>query len=142
MSVPNASRPVQWVLFVVFAALMILPWFWNATTKHGPPPRPALDTVVPDRFGFYLEEVSESSGVVFQHESPCWTGNSIPSCHRSPPWAPVCPSGDVNRCYADIYATNSRSGTRNALYMNRGDGSFEDRASGMGVADLNRTGSG
>jgi hypothetical protein len=37
----------------------------------------------------------------------------------------------------DFYATNSGEGSKNHLYRNRGDGTFEDVAEAMGVADLN-----
>jgi hypothetical protein len=46
---------------------------------------------------------------------------------------------DVDRDgHADLYLTNSREGSRNRLYRNRGDGTFEDVADRLGVADVNR----
>jgi hypothetical protein len=44
--------------------------------------------------------------------------------------------------WQDLYFTNSRVGAPNALYRNRGDGTFEDVAARAGVADLNRHGEG
>ena len=44
--------------------------------------------------------------------------------------------------WPDLYFTNSRFGAANALYRNRGDGTFEDVASSAGVADLNQPGAG
>ena len=44
--------------------------------------------------------------------------------------------------WQDLYFTNSRFGAPNALYRNRGDGSFEDVAASAGVADLNQPGAG
>jgi hypothetical protein len=44
--------------------------------------------------------------------------------------------------WPDVYFTNSRFGEPNALYRNRGDGTFEDVAATAGVADLNRAGEG
>lgn len=44
--------------------------------------------------------------------------------------------------WPDLYFTNSRFGERNALYRNKGDGTFEDVAASVGVADLNRPGEG
>ena len=40
--------------------------------------------------------------------------------------------------WPDLYFTNSRFGEPNALYRNRGDGTFEDVAATAGLADLNR----
>ena len=37
-----------------------------------------------------------------------------------------------------FYVTNSKEGSRNRLYRNRGDGTFEDIAGRLGVADLNQ----
>jgi hypothetical protein len=42
----------------------------------------------------------------------------------------------------DLYFTNSRFGEPNALYRNRGDGTFEDVAASAGLASLNRAGDG
>src|SRR5206468_2450092 len=50
---------------------------------------------------------------------------------------------DVNNDgWPDLYFTNSRFGFPNALYLNRGDGTFVDVARSAGVADLNRPGEG
>jgi hypothetical protein len=50
---------------------------------------------------------------------------------------------DVDRDgWQDIYVANSREGSRNRLYRNRGDGTFEDVAATMGVADVNQAGTG
>ncbi len=40
--------------------------------------------------------------------------------------------------HPDLYVTNSKEGSKNRLYRNRGDGTFEDVAERFGVADLNR----
>src|SRR5207247_364583 len=42
----------------------------------------------------------------------------------------------------DLYFTNSRFGYPNALYLNRGDGTFVDTARAAGLADVNRPGEG
>jgi hypothetical protein len=50
---------------------------------------------------------------------------------------------DVDRDgWIDLYATNSAFGAPNALYRNRGDGTFEDVAERVGLADLNVPGRG
>src|SRR5687767_2245683 len=40
--------------------------------------------------------------------------------------------------HADLYVTNSREGSKNRLYRNRGDGTFEDIAERVGLADVNQ----
>src|SRR5262249_30911228 len=42
----------------------------------------------------------------------------------------------------DIYLVNSGEGSKNRLYRNKGDGTFEEVAEKMGVADLNQAGTG
>ena len=44
--------------------------------------------------------------------------------------------------WLDIYVTNSGEGSHNRLYRNLGDGTFQDVAAEMGVADVNQAGTG
>ena len=44
--------------------------------------------------------------------------------------------------FDDLYVTNSREGSLNHLFRNRGDGTFEDIAARLGIADLNQAGTG
>jgi hypothetical protein len=44
--------------------------------------------------------------------------------------------------WQDFYVTNSGEGSLNHLYRNQRDGTFKDVAGDMGVADVNRTGTG
>jgi hypothetical protein len=44
--------------------------------------------------------------------------------------------------WSDLYFTNSRFGEPNALYHNRGDGTFVEAAGSAGLAELNRPGEG
>src|SRR5687767_7831359 len=38
----------------------------------------------------------------------------------------------------DLYVTNSKEGSKNRLYRNRGDGTFEEVAERLGIADVNQ----
>jgi hypothetical protein len=95
------------------------------------------------KYGFYLEEVSDESGVNFMHRSPrldpridpilpiiASTGASVAVC-------------DFDRDgWNDFYVTDSRFGTKNRLYHNQGNGSFTDVAEDLDIADLNHEGTG
>ena len=59
--------------------------------------------------------------------------SSRTSCRRWRRWAPPSRSStSIADGLADLYVTNSREGSRNRLYRNRGDGTFEDIAGASG----------
>lgn len=129
------------VLALVFVGLMAAPFLvqhWSSGNGD------ALDrTTALERYGFVLDNVASEVGIDFTHEAP----DLDPSLdHIMPEVAQVGASvsvADVDRDgYADLYVTNSKYGTENALYRNRGDGTFENVAPELGLADLNRRGTG
>lgn len=101
--------------------------------------REALDRdIALERYGFYLEEVTEQAGVQFRHKAPRLDEQLA---HIMPQVASVGASVSVtdfnNDGWQDLYLTNSRRGTANALLKNNGDGTFTDVAPDLGVAALN-----
>ncbi len=96
-----------------------------------------------ERYGFYLEEVSKQSGIDFTHEAPKLDP-------KLDPIAPIIASMGASVSVVDfdrdglpdLYVINSTEGSKNRLYRNKGDGTFEDVAEKMGVADLNQPGTG
>jgi hypothetical protein len=95
------------------------------------------------RYGFHLEEVAKRSGIDFTHETP----------HLDQKLAHIMPNvasmgaavsiSDFDRDgWPDIYLTNSGENTKNRLYRNNHDGTFTDVAEKVGLADLNRDGTG
>jgi len=95
------------------------------------------------RYGFYLEEVSHQAGVSFTNQAP----------RLDPKLAPIMPEVasmgasvsvvDYDRDgWPDFYVTNSREGSKNALYHNNHDGTFTDVAPQLGIADVNQPGTG
>ncbi len=95
------------------------------------------------RYGFVLEDVARAAGVDFRHRAP----------ELDPRLAPIMPliaatGASVSVVdydhdgWPDFYTTTSASGGRNALYHNLRDGTFEDVAGAVGLADLNRPESG
>ncbi|QDV04644.1 FG-GAP repeat protein [Planctomycetes bacterium Poly30] len=101
-------------------------------------PRPA-----PDSAGLRFEEVARAVGVAFTHTKP-----RIDElvAHVEPQVAATGAAvsmTDVNADgWPDLYAVTSGEGENNGLFVNRGDGTFEDRAAEAGLADLNRDGTG
>ena len=93
--------------------------------------------------GFSLRDVAHDVGIDFVHHAPTLD----PRIDNIAPLvaslgASVSVSDVNNDGWPDLYFTNSRFGFPNALYLNRGDGTFVDVARSAGVADLNRPGEG
>lgn len=139
----DKNRWIQIVVILFFVSLLMAPTaikqfekWQNGDELHD------IDEGL-DRYGFYLEEVSGQMGINFNHVRPQLDdkiehiNDQIASVGASVSIADVNNDG-----LPDIYLTNSEFGTLNALYINQGDGTFEDRAAELGVADLNREGSG
>ncbi len=91
------------------------------------------------RYGFRLEEVSKQSGVNFTHSAPTLDGKLAHIMPQVASMGAAVSVVDFDRDgWQDLYATNSGEGSLNALYRNRRDGTFEDVAAALGVADVNR----
>jgi hypothetical protein len=96
------------------------------------------DAGTPMRFGFALRESATARGVEFVHQAPTFDAQlahimpQVASMGASVPW-PI----SIATARDDFYVTNSGEGSLNRLYRNTGDGTFEDVAPAMGVADVN-----
>jgi hypothetical protein len=93
--------------------------------------------------GFTLRDEAAAAGIHFVHQRPTFDpkiANIEP--HVAALGAAVSVADFDGDGWADLYFTNSRFGAPNALYRNRGDGTFEDVAASAGLADLNRAGDG
>lgn len=95
------------------------------------------------RHGFRFEESAQRLGIDFVHQAPTFDARLE---HIMPQVASMGASVsvvDVDRDgWADLYVTNSGENSLNRLYRNTGTGSFVDVAPAMGVADVNRDGTG
>src|SRR5213082_995711 len=92
---------------------------------------------------FHLSNIAAEAGIDFVHHGPTLDAkldNIAPLVAAL--GASVSVTDVNNDGWPDLYFTNSRFGTGNALYLNRGDGSFVDIARDAGVADVNRPGEG
>ncbi|HET7119312.1 MAG TPA: CRTAC1 family protein [Hanamia sp.] len=95
------------------------------------------------KYGFYLEPDDKEADINFKHSSP---DLDTKLKNIAPQIASMGASVSIvdfdNDGWDDIYFTDSKTGSLNALYRNMHNGKFEDVASEMGVADLNEKGTG
>jgi len=92
----------------------------------------------PARPGFSLREEAEAVGLRFRHRRPHFDAaiaNVEP--HVAAVGASVAVTDFDGDGWPDLYFTNSDFGAPNALFRNRGDGTFEETAAAVGLADLN-----
>lgn len=95
------------------------------------------------RYGFYFTEVSKQAGVHFIHEAPRLDPKLSAIMPEVASMGASVSIVDYNRDgWPDIYVTNSRIGSMNALYRNNHDGTFTDVAPELGIADVNKPGTG
>ena len=124
-------------------ALIAVPFFAGiglaAALDRAPAPAPA-DAAQP---GFVLRDETAAAGIDFVHRRPTFDpkiANVEP--HVAALGAAVSVADYDSDGWPDLYFTNSRFGEPNALYRNLGDGTFEDVAGRVGLAELNRAGAG
>jgi hypothetical protein len=136
----------QAVPLVLFAGLLVSVFLFRANQPvpmQSDPERMGRNDALA-RYGFVLEEVSKKCGIDFIHQAPA---NFDPRLkHIMPIIASMGAAVSVvdfdRDGWQDIYVVSSGEGSKNRLYRNRGDGTFEDVAEKLGVADLNRPGDG
>jgi len=124
------------LLALVFLGLLATP-FLIRRFGHGTAAGTEQDALA--RYGFRLTETAKAAGLDFVHEGPALDpklAHIMPQVtSMGAAVAVVDFDGDG---LADLYVTNSKEGSKNRLYRNKGDGTFEDVAARLGVADLNR----
>jgi len=104
---------------------------------------PVLASADATRPGFALHYETAAAGIHFVHHRPTFDpkiANIEP--HVAALGASVSVTDFDGDGWPDLYFNNSRFGEPNALYHNRGDGTFEEVAASAGLADLNRPGEG
>lgn len=106
--------------------------------------RAATGTVATNnRFGFTLVESAKQLGVDFVHQGPTFDRKLDHIMPQVAAMGAAVAVADFDRDgWPDFYVTNSADGSLNRLYRNQGDGTFKDVAGDLGVADVNRAGTG
>jgi enediyne biosynthesis protein E4 len=136
-TVPSRPRPAirRAIIAVPFLAALLL-----AMRLNEGPSQSAADAAHP---GFALRDETAAAGIHFVHHRPTFDPKiaSIEP-HVAALGASVSVTDFDGDGWADLYFTNSRFGEPNALYRNRGDGTFENVAASAGLAQLNREGEG
>ena len=137
------KRHARLILAVVFLALLATPALMR---RFGPRAAVASGSGDADprlRYGFHLTESARQAGIDFVHQAPTLDPKLA---HIMPQVAAMGASvaiADIdNDTRPDLYVTNSGEGSKNRMYRNRGDGTFEDVADRLGIADVNRPGTG
>lgn len=127
------------VLAVVFAALLATPW---AIRRWGQPPTvPVTDAF--RQYGFRLTESAVAAGISVTHEGPTFDPKLAHIMPQISAMGAAVSVVDVDRDgFADLYVTNSREGSQNHFFRNRGDGSYEDIAARLGLANVNQADTG
>jgi len=104
------------------------------------PVRASSDATHP---GFVLRDQTAAAGIDFVHHRPSFDPKIAGvEPHVAALGASVSVTDFDGDGWPDVYFTNSRFGEPNALYRNKGNGTFEDVAGAAGVADLNEPGEG
>ena len=132
------------VLMIIFGVMVMSPIIIKRRAARRETAKSALDVQTSlARHGFHLEEVSHAAGVTFTHQAPTLDHKLD---HIMPEVASMGASVSIvdfdRDGWPDIYVTNSAEGNKNALYRNQHDGTFKDVAAEMGIADVNKEGTG
>ncbi|MEP6754836.1 MAG: CRTAC1 family protein [Chthonomonadales bacterium] len=139
-------RPMQKVvLSIFFVALLFVPTIMRkiAPATNSASASNEASSAILKRYGFQLTEVAKASGINFVHQSPILD----PKLKRIEPniaamGAAVAIVDFDKDGWQDMFVTNSGIGSQCALYRNLGNGKFEDITAKMGLADLNKPGTG
>jgi enediyne biosynthesis protein E4 len=130
-------RYVRAALAVLFVAMLATPAMIRRFGTRADPVPAASDPAL--RYGFRLTEASKQAGIHFVHEAPTLDrklGHIMPQVASMGAAAAIV---DIDADgHSDLYVTNSKEGSKNRLYRNRGDGTFDEVAARLGIADVNR----
>jgi len=133
----QTRQRIAWIAwtFLLVASLAAV----RALNQNALASPPADEGVSDLRFGFHLAESAKRRGVDFVHEAPTFDSRLDHIMPQVASTGAAVAVADFDKDgWQDFYVTNSREGSLNRLYRNKGDGTFEDVAQSVGLADVNR----
>jgi hypothetical protein len=132
------------VLIVIFVGLIATPVVLRRIAARRAADRASAGShAALARYGVYFEEVSHASGINFTHQAPTLDHRLDHIMPQVASMGAAVSIVDFDRDgWADIYVTNSKEDSSNALYRNLHDGTFKDVAAEVGLAAVNHSGTG
>jgi enediyne biosynthesis protein E4 len=133
------KRYARILLALVFAGLLMTPFLVRRFGRSARASAPPAASSALAQYGFRLTESAKAAGLAFVHEAPTLDPKLA---HIMPQVASMGAAVSVVDVDADglydLYVTTSKEGSRNRLFRNRGNGTFEDVAERLGIAELNQ----
>jgi enediyne biosynthesis protein E4 len=140
---PWAMATVAFIGLIGFASYRNREHVHTTTTTSGlQEPRPAVADALA-RYGFTLTEGAKEAGLVFTHTPPKLDPKLAPILPRVADMGAAIAVGDIdNDGKPDVYVTDSGENAKNRLFRNIGGGKFEEIGEKLGIADVNKDGTG
>jgi len=140
----KASLTARIILAIIFVGLLATPLAIRQVSARRQEAQEKLNEgQALARYGFHLQEVSQQAGVTFIHQAPTLDPKLNGIMPEVASMGASVSVVDFDRDgWPDFYATNSAIASQNHLYHNMHDGTFQDVAGPMGLADVNRAGTG
>jgi hypothetical protein len=132
------NRYARLVLVVIFAGLLATPFLIRRFARPAGAAAPSSHADPIAQYGFRLTESAKAAGLDVVHDGPTLDARLSHIMPQVASMGAAVSIVDFDRDgRPDLYVTDSKEGSRNHLFRNRGDGTFEDVADRMNVADLN-----
>jgi enediyne biosynthesis protein E4 len=132
------NRSARVIVALIFVALLLTPLLIR---RFGQPaaisPSSPLDPRA--QYGFRLTESAKAAGIDAVHEAPTLDAQLSHIMPQVASMGAAVSVVDVDADgFSDLYVTNSKEGSTNRLFRNKGNGTFEEIAQRLGIADVNR----
>jgi enediyne biosynthesis protein E4 len=132
------TRYARLAVILFFVGLLLTPFLIRRLSQPAGATAASGDADPLTHYGFRLTESSKAAGLDFVHGAPTLDPKLSHIMPQVASMGAAVSVVDVDRDgLSDLYVTDSQEGSRNRLFRNRGNGTFEDVAARLGVADLN-----